>query len=452
MPTLPRYNSQQKVRMPQAQSVSFTDKSSQNLIGTLQDIGQQWQKANDVMEYTEAKSQYEVGTERILSRAQQDPDFKNTDQYYKELRDLREESLGKITNAMVREKAALEMGAGNEVASLKIETAARKKRIDHTRFSLSQSVDTLFKKRLDATSETEKKDITNKIEELLSINAGTGVISEEEAYKMYKNGKEKAAEFDATARPELFLSRTNKFYDVSADKYAELRKKARSAKEREEKEIVAQQEEVELQNESDLILQLADREADKRSVSEITDMIANNRISREFGEAYIRVLESPKHIDPKKKIEKSGFTKFAQSLFKADDNESKQKAITEMLNGAADGDLNEEQLAVLLKSASLNDDRGFIAKTVEALGTASKNLWNMQPGIMLYNYFTKMNEGKDPEQAKNEAVKETLSLENEFYRAFENKAVGDNVVLPNGETVIYTGQDKDGEITFELPE
>ena len=447
MPSLPIYTSQRNITAQQSQPLrneaSKPFEMNKEVVGAIQNVTQAWSDAHDVMQYTEAKGAYEVGVADVQARAAADPNYKDTKKYYKELEDAKKNSLKGISNKQVLEKLSLEMNFGNQMAGIKIDTNFKQKEVTANKFNLGQSVEGLQQKKLQASTPAEASQYDSQMQDLLAVNVATGVVTQAEAEKMKDDANMLSAEFDATVNSDEFVKRGSKYYDIPEDKYQKLKETARLSKERGKKEAIEALDLQQQQSEADLTMSLANKEIDRLSVPDITKKALNGEISKKYADAYISVLTSAKHIDKNKKIEKSGFTKFAKELFKSENSEESRAAIVKMLDGAAEGELNEEQLGVLLKTASKHGGKtkGLIGGAVDGLMKIGETRAKFSGERLVYDFFKGLVDGKDPEVAKQEAIT------NEQIKTNPNRtkySIGDVVETPLG-TMYVWGYYEDGE-------
>jgi hypothetical protein len=435
MPVLPQYDSQRNIDAQQpAPFRTGSDqgiKDVQGVLNTAEGIAQDWQNAQNVMQYTRAKSEYELGVTDVVTRASQDPDYMNSDKYYKELEDVKKRSLTGISDGSVLENLSMEMDYSNKMSAIKIDTDFRKKEIEDSRFKLSEAVESLQNKKLNSSTAAEAMQYDGDMQELLEANVSTGIITKAEAKEMREKANLSTAEYDAVVNPDLFLANDAKYYGIQRDEYSKLAKTANETKKRTEKEELEALDDMQQKKESELIMNLANKEIDRLSAPDIASMVARGEVSREFGEAYIKLLTSPKHIDKKKKIERSGFTKYAKELFKSDDPEQVRKALVNMLDGAAEGELNEEQLGVLLKVASQSDRNVFLGKVVDGLEwLATKGSGVSMPvAPMVYDFFKNILDGDDVEKARKKAIDDSQIRNNPDRTKY---MIGDSVETPLG--------------------
>lgn len=200
MPTFP-YNSQNKINAnpvaPIRNEAGQAFQDEQKVIGTLQEITQKWSDANDVMQYTEAKAKHGLAVADIESRAAADPNFRNSDKYFKELNDAKENSVAGISNQQVASKASLELGYDTDIAALKIKGNFQKKQLDYNKVMVKTELDTAMKNKLsfEAGSAAYMQADSN-IQTLLQRQVQSGVLSYDEADKMLKDSQETAVKYE----------------------------------------------------------------------------------------------------------------------------------------------------------------------------------------------------------------------------------------------------------------
>jgi hypothetical protein len=211
MPTLPNYESQKTITQrkagPKSDPIDTTlpEDPGKKIAKKGQEILQKWSDANDVMQYTEAKSAYETGVADISSRAAADPDFKNTDEYRKELDTLRNNSVNMISNQAVAGRAGIEFDSGNEIAGIKIDAQFKQKQLKYNKVELGNTLDKLVQKKLTAST-SEKAAIELEIAGLLAAQQALGVITPKEADEFFKAARKTEVQYaiyaDTSTREE----------------------------------------------------------------------------------------------------------------------------------------------------------------------------------------------------------------------------------------------------------
>ena len=95
MPKLPGFDSQRQLttQQPRFLRTGAGERNIYDIVGKtageIQDIGIKWSNALDTIQYTSAKANYESGVADIINRAENDISYNNSEQYYKELDNLK---------------------------------------------------------------------------------------------------------------------------------------------------------------------------------------------------------------------------------------------------------------------------------------------------------------------------------------------------------------------------
>ena len=211
MPQLPVYeargNIQARTSAPLRNEAGASFEQDRQVLGTLQNITQQWQDANDVMQYTEAKANFGVAVADIQTRAYQDPDYKNAEKYNKELIQARKNSLMGISNQQIAGRIGTEFDYETEVAQIKMGAQFKQKQIAHNQVMVKTNLDTLLQNKLTAATPAESEQYNLKIQELLTLNVGTGVLSPEEAGEILKKSAYESAENMVYADPDFAIQK-----------------------------------------------------------------------------------------------------------------------------------------------------------------------------------------------------------------------------------------------------
>lgn len=243
MPQLPIYNSNRNIQPttgePLRNEAAQSFEAGNNLLAKTTQIAQKWSDANDVMQYTEAKANYEVATTDIQSRAAADPNYKDSAKYYKELEEAKKNNLGLIANQEVANKAALEFDMGNRIAQIKIGADFHNKQLKVSQFNAKQLVEELEAKRLSAPTPSSQEQYSLQIKQVLEANVAANVLDLETADKILKGSQKTAAQAMINADPELAkkMLTQGKFPDLSPTDQVNLLAVADKAQEQRQAEI-----------------------------------------------------------------------------------------------------------------------------------------------------------------------------------------------------------------------
>lgn len=200
MPTLPGYESKNNIRtdvsQPLRNEATRAFANNDKIIGTMTNITQKWSDANDVMQYTEARAKNGLAIAEIKARASADQNFKNSEQYAKELAKVRAESLKGIDNQQVASKLGMEIDHDIQVAQINIGIDFQQKQLKYNQFMVKTSLDSLMQDKLSATTPAEAQQYDLKMQELLTANVNSGTISYEEANKLIKDAQETSVKYE----------------------------------------------------------------------------------------------------------------------------------------------------------------------------------------------------------------------------------------------------------------
>lgn len=205
MPDLPVYNSNKNID-PQLQEPLRDEavqpfKDNAAIIETAQKIDDQWNAANDTMQYTEAKAKHGIQIADVQNRAASDPNFKNSPQYYKELQKITQQATVGIENSQVAERANAEFQYDAGIASLKMQNDFRQKQMAFNLVNVKTSVDTLLQSKLAAATPAEAQNYQTQMDTLIQANIASGVLSPKEAETLVSNSQKTAVEYQIAADP-----------------------------------------------------------------------------------------------------------------------------------------------------------------------------------------------------------------------------------------------------------
>lgn len=409
MPQLPQFNSGRNIEArpiaPMRDEAAFPFQLTQQIAGVMGEINQKLMQARDVMEYTEAKAKYEVATADIQARAAQDPDFKNSGVYLKELQEAKKNSLIGVKNKEMANRAALEFDYGGQIAAIKINAGFHQKQMEYNKNSLSTGVNTLMQKSMAASTPAERANTQMAIDELIQLNVTNGTITDFEAQALVYEAKKNVAMFDAQYNPDRFLSNVDS-YDLDQVNRTKLTSIANSVKDKITAEEIKIKKDTQILNSIEYTKSLILPGSKALSTAEIFKGMADETIPANFGQAYIRALTTKITSDDVAQ-DKSGFTEYIQEVFDSKNPDAIISAITNTLNGGADGRVNQKELNVLLQAAvSANEEMnkgesGFVKFGKSILGIFG---FGKEKAEVIKDYVEEVNNGKKPEEAKKAAV------------------------------------------------
>lgn len=208
-------------------------------------------------------------------------------------------------------------------------------------------------------------------------------------------------------------------FDLTDKQKSELSKTARDVEERQKVEQEFELKEQRFNNETKWTLDLTNKKMKKLSIPEINELINSGDMSPDFAEAYIAVMKSPKIIKAERK-KNPAFVISAKNLFdKNTPDEIREERIRAMISGSK-GELKESELLLLLGvSAKAKLPLKSILESTIGEGTPFDFGKDFDPVNRLRiraeqekvydtvkNLLEKINEGKSPEVALQEATSE----------------------------------------------
>jgi len=405
-PTLPRYNSQEKISTQQP--APFRQGSAEEIgamvnpiVETADTINQKWSAANDTMQFAEKQASHQTALEDIQNRASLDPDPKAFDKYAKEIDKVTDENSTGFTNKLIEQKAAIDFKSLSSSTKIKIDNDFKKKQIAVGIINYDNSVQSLVKRRVSAISDQEAHNVDLALQNLSSEYIAKSIISPEYAEKSRLNSKESVMNAMIFNDPKSALSVLNDkegyFSDMPLDKIIK-------AKDSAQKEIKSKKEVTEYndklamnENETNVLLAVANG-ADATSMNLERDFL-DKRVSSEFLAAFNLYKLSPgskvNSVNYKSDKEKQDLARTMSEIFNATDKEKMNKALQTLLSGGTDGKIAKNDLFLLIQAAG---------KRAKNLALTSKN-----PGVAY--------EGKEQDKQKYEdaAFNSLLSWGNQNY-------------------------------------
>lgn len=194
MPEFPRYQSKGTLTTQQPSVQAPSDTSGQILekvgqVGNaVQDIAVKWSNVIDTVQKTTSQANFKTGMLDIQQRAATDPDYNNSNQYYKEIENLKTESLKGFSSKSAENEMALNLNYEAKVGKIQIQNLYRKKMIDVGQASALKLIDTEVNNPSPAS--------LGNIQNILNTQVQAGVFDHKDAYKIYQD-KEQEVKFNS---------------------------------------------------------------------------------------------------------------------------------------------------------------------------------------------------------------------------------------------------------------
>ena len=421
-PTLPIYNSQKNINAniaePLRDEAAQPFKDQQQVIGTVADITQKWSHANDVMQYTEAWAKYGVALTDIESRASGDPDFKNSDKYYKEIEDAKKNTLQGISNQQIASKVSLEFDESAAITGIKIGADFQRKQLDYNKVMVKTNLDNIMQKKISANTAAEAEQYEQDFQNILSSNIAAGTIDLATADEIAYNSTKSAYESIVYSDPSRAIEILKKEKDLSSEDKYKLRNEAQQIQKR-DKEFQEWQ----------------TKQTQIGGTIELSDALYNNTLTPKM----VRTMQQQGIIDSEtatifdslaidKKYDIPDSTALGQPdyfLRLLEDSNGEKAQVDKVLRDAAkaygNGKLGVNQYRYFIENAKETFDRqskGIFTETKEqsSIKAAVKgieefdksNKSNKLKGEMTSKFFDRYKPGEDANKIKNDIINETV--------------------------------------------
>ncbi len=199
MPIFPRYQSKAQLTT-QAPSVAAPDDATGSMletgakvVGQVADVAVKWGNALDTIQKTTAQANFKTGLLDIQNRAQNDPNYNNSDQYFREIDKLKTDNLKGFQSKTAETEMAINFGYEAQVGKIQVDNLYKKKLIQVGQSSTD--------KLIDAEISNPTSDSFLNIRALLDQQVQAGIFSVEEADKKYKQSAKTIGSFDVANDP-----------------------------------------------------------------------------------------------------------------------------------------------------------------------------------------------------------------------------------------------------------
>lgn len=381
MAEFPRYQSKGALttQVPSVGAVGDTKGQQTEAIGkvgqTVQDTSIKWVNALDTVQKTTATANFRTGLAEIQQRAQNDPNYNNSDQYMKEIEKLRTDNLKGFASKTAETETALNFGYESKVAGIQIGNIYKKKMIDVGQASTLSLID-------NETSNPTPNSLSN-IKSLLNTQVQAGIIGHTAAYKL----QEKANNDLGVNRISKDLNQAKTPEDVDAIKQAitsggyeqggvtidpkkkeSLLKIANTAEKNAEKRVSAQEAEALVQNRMETITGLASGKIQSENlnltdIAEYDPQLANtlskvkdflvNYNPKLSPEEQQNPLNSAALATPSEKTRMRNYAKSITDTFLQNDNQKLGDFVLRELEKKGDGLTPSIKLAAFVNLAAL---------------------------------------------------------------------------------------------------
>lgn len=284
MPNFPRYQSKGSLTTQQPSAFAPTDttgevvaKAGQQIGKDIQESSLKWSNAVDTIQKTTSAANRKIGLLDINTRAANDPNYNNADQYIKEAEKLIAETSKGFSSKTAETENAIEAAYDFKVTQVQIQNTYKKKMIDVGQTSTF--------KLLDMEANKPGADMESRMSGILNQQVAAGVFDHKDAYTIQKEylkkGKFNTFLSDIQSNPSVADS------NLSSNKYdfdvKELRD-ARAIFDDESKKIKV----VNQKNILDAYLS-----GEEVGAEDVKSLLKEGKIEPEFAEGMINKINNP---------------------------------------------------------------------------------------------------------------------------------------------------------------
>jgi len=430
MPELPRYNSQAKLNI-EPNAVVRNDASQpydimQRGLEQTSDIIMKWAQAVDTMQETAVKVKYAQGLAQIESDAINDTDINNEKTRIEEIRRLRTSVMENgLQNKSLQQKLGMELDTDDYLATLKINNIYAKKKmladILNTA-NLLENYSGIRSQALQAGNQTVIEETDKKAFELIQGKVATQIMTEAQGKEAWKNYRLGSVDYDIQSDPSVTQKGSGVLQALLKGKdgrYSfltneELSEKIKSSKINIWRNKVAQEKAAQ-ENNTAITVDLSQKLSN--GTLSMIDIDKAGKIDPKIGATFANAIDiKQRNIDDPE-------NNTANFLLKLLDN-NKMTAL-EVLNKAAEyretKNFNDTTYAWVVQEVAKKAERekkglsGW-SDTTNIFVNGVKSIISfaniLNPfglaNIMIGKYTQKVKEGKDPQIAEQEVVKEQI--------------------------------------------
>ena len=379
MPQFPRYQSKAQLttQQPSVQAAEDTSGEVIQKVGevgkTIQDISLKWSNAVDTIQKTTSTANRKASFLDITTRATNDPNHNNAEQYYKEIDKSIVDNQKGFSSKTAETENLIEANYDAQVAKIQIQNLYKKKMIDVGQTSSLKIIDA------EVNNPTENS-LAN-IRRELNIQVQTGIFDHKDAYQLERKANDDLGV--NRINKDLYLAQTPEQVDtvtqgitsgayekggvtIEPDKKKALLDIADRSRTNVEKKIEAQQVEALAQNRVDVISGVASGQIDLQTlnIAEIAEF------DPKLGATLTKAKEFMKDYNPKipkeqQRVSMAGvlsqselmkarsYAKSVNDVFMQNDNEKLGEFILRELEKKGDGTTSSVKLAAFMQLAAL---------------------------------------------------------------------------------------------------
>ena len=470
MVLIPQHKSDAQIKTPSAQlsgggSISSSKRAQAGMIQAVEQVQDRLLQIKDFRQTTEANAFATEKLNGLKQQSQTDSDM-NINVYDEEIAKIGSDASRNISGQLAKEEFMASYNRQAQATKWGIENDFRRKEIASTIALNKYNQDVLinsYPKMDEASQISAVATFKKQMERSVELGIYTREVADIELKSTQASLFQAEADYDSVANPEQFLANDREDYQIPDDEYKKAKETAVKTIEKDKKVAEKENTFLMIENEAKLTLNLADKRiegltGDEKAdvVTTINQMMFDEKISSDYGQAYIDMITSPSSVDADVK-KYTGLAGYSKAVFEATDNDKKKAATIRLMERNTQGKLTEDKINVVLKAAYEAGDNvrdNWIQNTIGWFQTQEKKEFDksteglskeekkkMDADRMTYDFFAGMAEGVEPEKAKADAVT------NEQIRTNPDRSkysVGDSVNTPLGLMYVH-GYYPDGE-------
>lgn len=455
MPIMPTYDSGNNINTApagvQRNQVAQPFEDQQKFIGTMQNVTQKLSDANDVMQFTKAKTEIATGIAQQQAMAKVDPNPDNAHLYVKNIQDLTSNALSGISNQMVAQKASEEGNADAFISGININAMFKQKQMLANDISLEKSGDLAAQNTSDAVSPAMAMKTEHDFLNTIDINYRSGLINEGRAKSLidnYRMGvvkndilKEGATEIgDSKVLEDINKGQDGKYASLSTDQRVEATKMVH-LQVRDNKQISTEQS---MSTRIDTLKSIANGDITWQNTSFISGIAQKDPNLAEALQKNFNLNKAGKSYSPEDD-KNSDFESLVGGIFKANTKEDINKYLLKALTPG----MSSDRLSIIVNAA---EQRGSNLPTMagstngkedpnqQQIDNAVKHIQNFvkvakpKDDNVFVTFFKNLTGGSSPAVAKEDAIKTSMATQ---VAPYTTQSTPPSIIVNNGTSKRY---------------
>lgn len=417
-----------------------------------QKIAQTIERASLLQEVTKAENFLDERLRDIQNRASQDPDVSdaNMQKYMEEADSAVHDSGDIITIPFERGLFNQKSSSRASISKTSIQNHFLKQKISLGKEQLDIYTNNRMNDFIEAKNSMEKERAVLERDLKIKESVEAGYLTAGDAVKMKdsmdKEWAKAQVEYDIATNPEMAeeLLKKKIYPDIPEKERVNLLSKATAAKQKQIKDAETEMQFKQIENEAELMTNVAIGEMDLSSVPAITKMIGDQTIRPELGEAAIRAIMTPiNKFDMKE--DDTAFVNMIESVFRADDPKKINDVMKDVLNGYSNNKIHSRTMALLAQTAKRIGEPKQEAKKRQELERshyervtqyADEN--GLDRAAMAKTYASNLVKDVSPQEAADIAIEDgIIKVDPTYSRRDESKKnEGPVKMVPEGQIII----------------